>query len=316
MAIQGVLGPLDPDKLGKVLVHEHITTADWSLRQAFGAKYFDETVIRKRSADNIRRVMEHGYKTIVDGTPINLGRDIALLRAVAEDTGMNIIASTGFYHMDDPWMHYMDEEYMFDLMCRECEDGIAGTDSRPGIMKAAVEEKNISKTREKMLLLSARVAKRYDLPIFCHHPAHHKNGKEILDIFFGEGIKPNRICMGHTGDANDPQYAMSLMETGCYIGEDRLPMTMLVDLETRAANTVQMMKAGYAKQILLSHDHTVYSGMFESFRQYLTRQDLLLGTDLTYLPTVFVSKLRELGCEESEIELLTDKNPQVYLSGE
>ena len=77
-------------------------------------------------------------RTVVDGTPVNLGRDIRLIREVARRTGLNFIASTGFYYQEEPWLYFRDEEEIYDLLMGDCADGISGTDSKPGILKAGV----------------------------------------------------------------------------------------------------------------------------------------------------------------------------------
>lgn len=75
---------------------------------------------------------------MVDGTPVNLGRDIRLIREVARRTGLNFIASTGFYYQEEPWLYFRDEEEIYDLLMGDCADGISGTGSKPGILKAGV----------------------------------------------------------------------------------------------------------------------------------------------------------------------------------
>ena len=103
MMIQGVLGPIDTAELGQTLMHEHITCADWSMRMNFGDQ-----------------------------------ADIRLIREVARRTGLNFIASTGFYYQEEPWLYFRDEEEIYDLLMGDCADGISGTGSKPGILKAGV----------------------------------------------------------------------------------------------------------------------------------------------------------------------------------
>ena len=76
--------------------------------------------------------------------------------------------SSGFYDQDEPWLAGQSEAYLFDLLDGECKYGIAGTDSRPGIMKCAVGSHGLTATREKILRLTARVAVENHLP--CSAP--------------------------------------------------------------------------------------------------------------------------------------------------
>ena len=102
MTIQGIFGPIDPADLGQTLVHEHLTCADLSMRMNFGGKFFDFDQVANMAAGQLSKAKALGVTTVVDGTPINLGRDIYLIRKVARLTGLNFIASTGFYYQEEP----------------------------------------------------------------------------------------------------------------------------------------------------------------------------------------------------------------------
>ena len=138
MMIQGVLGPIDTAELGQTLMHEHITCADWSMRMNFGARFFEFDQVAEIAAGQLGKAKALGVRTVVDGTPVNLGRDIRLIREVARRTGLNFIASTGFYYQEEPWLYFRDEEEIYDLLMGDCADGISGTGSKPGLLKAGV----------------------------------------------------------------------------------------------------------------------------------------------------------------------------------
>lgn len=80
MAIQGIFGPIDPAELGQTLIHEHLTCADWSMRMNFGGKFFDFDQVAAMAEGQLNKAKALGVRTVVDGTPINLGRDIHLIR--------------------------------------------------------------------------------------------------------------------------------------------------------------------------------------------------------------------------------------------
>lgn len=98
MKIHGVLGPLDTAALGQTLMHEHITCADWSMRMNFGSRFFEFDQVAAMAAAQLKKAKALGVTTMVDGTRINLGRDIRLIREVAQRAEINIIASSGFYY--------------------------------------------------------------------------------------------------------------------------------------------------------------------------------------------------------------------------
>lgn len=93
--INTITGPIEVQDMGFTLMHEHIITINWSLRQAFPHWVDREQVVR----DAIRKINDAkaaGVETIADLTAINLGRDIHLMHEVAEKTEMQVIATTGF----------------------------------------------------------------------------------------------------------------------------------------------------------------------------------------------------------------------------
>ena len=85
MMIQGVLGPIDTAELGQTLMHEHITCADWSMRMNFGARFFEFDQVAEIAAGQLGKAKALGVRTVVDGTPVNLGRDIRLIRRMLRD---------------------------------------------------------------------------------------------------------------------------------------------------------------------------------------------------------------------------------------
>ena len=94
--INGVLGPIDTADLGFTLMHEHVLVANWSMRQAF-SDWIDARAVADRATEELGAARELGVRTIVDLTGINMGRDIHVIREVAERSGVQIVAATGFY---------------------------------------------------------------------------------------------------------------------------------------------------------------------------------------------------------------------------
>ena len=91
--INGVLGPIDTGDLGFTLMHEHILIANSAMRQAF-AGWVDVDDVVRFATEEAKAAGSRGVRTIVDLTPINLGRDIHVIREVAERARMQIVAAT------------------------------------------------------------------------------------------------------------------------------------------------------------------------------------------------------------------------------
>lgn len=102
--VNSVLGPILSKDLGFTLMHEHIASINPSMIQAFPTWFNREETINK-AIDELQYAKKQGLYTIVDATPINLGRDIRLLMEVSQKSNVNVISSTGFYHVDEPFLN-------------------------------------------------------------------------------------------------------------------------------------------------------------------------------------------------------------------
>src|SRR5262249_44116661 len=123
-SVMGVLGPLAARDLGVTLTHEHvfIDASVWFVTPEEGSRrrYLDAPItmellseLRRRPfsvtrqnmiladeeqmAAELARFLARGGATLVDVTPIGMGRDPLGLQRLARTTGLNVIASTGIY---------------------------------------------------------------------------------------------------------------------------------------------------------------------------------------------------------------------------
>ena len=89
-------GPLDTAQLGTVLMHEHIfnLTAEIQLVHP-GFNGWDPEVQVPKAQEQLRAVKEAGIDTIVELSPIGLGRSLDLIRRAAEGSGLNLVLATG-----------------------------------------------------------------------------------------------------------------------------------------------------------------------------------------------------------------------------
>lgn len=316
MMVNTVLGPVSTEELGQTLMHEHITCADWSMRMNFGERYFQYDKLVEMAVGQMKKLQEHGITTFVDGTAVNLGRDIHLLRDVAEQSGMHIIASSGFYYQEEAWLAMRDEGEIRDLMLEECLHGIAGTDSKPGIMKNGTTPAGVTPLQRKLLHAVGEVAKQADLPIFCHHDPNAHTGYEILNIYASAGVDPHRVILGHTGDGNDWAYQLDLVKSGAYIGFDRLAYGHLNNpVENCVKNIVALAEQGYLNRIFLSHDWATYLGFWDSWEKTSGEDYLNLDIDFTYVSRKVVPMLRAAGLTEGDIHTILVDNPRNFFEG-
>lgn len=314
--INTVLGPVSTDALGQTLMHEHITCADWSMRMAFGDRYFQYDKLVEMAVGQLKRAKEYGITTFVDGTAVNLGRDINLLRDVSKGSGVNIVASSGFYYQEEAWLGMRDEEEIFQLLLGECQNGISGTDSLPGIMKNGVAKAGVTPLQRKLLHAVGRVSKETGLPIFCHHDPSVKSGYRIMEVYAHAGVEPHKVIMGHTGDTNDRAYQEDLVKMGCYIGFDRLAYGDRENsVENCVKNIISLCEKGYKNRLFLSHDWASYLGFWDSWDKTVSADYLNLDIDFSYVSREVIPMLRAAGLTEEDIHDIMVENPRRFFEG-
>ena len=165
--VQTIAGPVDADQLGRTLIHEHLCVRAESVLAQFPHLYDPEREHRQ-AVEAARSVMEHGVRTIADPAVMDLGRDVRLSSRVAEETGLQVVMSTGVYGQHYTFLphHFQmhDVDYLADALVHDIEEGIQGTSIKAGFLKCAVDEPGINEDVEKVLRAVARAHRRTGVP--------------------------------------------------------------------------------------------------------------------------------------------------------
>ena len=132
--IQTVTGATTPERLGRTLMHEHLSIGypgsdvDWvnpgpSRRERV-----------ERCVDRIEEMKALGITAMLDPCPADLGRDVELMAEVAQRTRFSLICATGLYKEAEGatayWKFRMNfgsvVDAMAELFIRELTDGVGG----------------------------------------------------------------------------------------------------------------------------------------------------------------------------------------------
>ncbi|HXT80949.1 MAG TPA: hypothetical protein VN702_15395 [Acetobacteraceae bacterium] len=326
MQIQTVTGPIDIDALGRTLMHEHLFIA-------FPGAEFDPTAIFDRSGfigEAVRRLRElreaHGVRSFVDPCPIELGRDPAIMKEIAERSEMQVICTTGFYFeaMGLPvyWRARTVEE-IAELYIREITVGIGTTGVRAGAIKAATGAPDISPLEHKFLEAACIAQKATGVPIITHTQDGYA-GPEQQRAFAKGGVPAHRCLIGHCCGNADPAYHRRVVDGGSYIGFDRIGLHRFQPDAVRAENLVRLVRSGHRAQIMMSQDrHCGWLGKLarqvsaeEQARMDALRAEGQWPPPYTYLFTDFVPMLRARGLADAEIFSILDDNPRRFFAGE
>ena len=251
-----VLGDISESDLGVTLAHEHICCFSEYAYQMVGKDYLDKNALADTATVYLKELKKkYGLATFVDCTPINIGRDVELLKRISEQSEINIICSTGFYYTDEPVLYNTSAEQLCKYMVADAYAVNAG------IIKCAVENEAITRFGEKLLRACAKAHLCLGLPIVLHSNANNRNALKALEILFLEGVNPNAVTVGHLSDTDDLEYVKSIASYGCFIGLDRLYKNTSEEYVSKKTQSIlELCKASYEDQILLSHDALFFNG--------------------------------------------------------
>jgi phosphotriesterase-related protein len=303
--VHGVCGPLDSAELGFTLMHEHILVCNWSMRQAF-AGWYDRAAHVAHAVAECRAAKERGVHTLVDLTPINLGRDIHVIREVAEKAEMQVVAATGFYWTEEPWLAGWEADRLVEWLLPDIEKGIQGTDSRAGIIKCATDHLGVTPLNEKLLRVAARLHRATGVPISTHTSVSHHVGPSQQEVFADEGVDLGRVVIGHCGDSEDVAHLEKILARGSTIGMDRFGVNIYLPLAKRVSTVAELCRRGWAGQMVLSHDACC---KFDFYPDEVIRP-AVPQWNFRHIPDDVLPALRAEGVGEDAIHTLTVENPR------
>jgi phosphotriesterase-related protein len=270
--IQTLDGPLDTAELGTVLMHEHVFNITAEIQMVHpGYNGWDPDVHVPAAQEELRGVKEAGIDTIVELSPIGLGRSLDLIRRACEGSGLNVVLATGLYTYDvlpRPW-HFSGpgtllggDEPLDALMRSDLEQGIEGSGVKPGMLKCAIDATGLTEHVERVVRSVCRIHRETGTPICIHTAAGHERGLDALRVLEEEEIDPARVMLAHCGDSTDLDYLEKLAASGALLGMDRFGLDVLLPFEDRVSTVVAMCERGHADKMILSQDANCFSDWF------------------------------------------------------
>jgi phosphotriesterase-related protein len=302
--IQSATGPIDSDDLGFTLMHEHVY-AGWTPMLHEYPERFDRDAILGGAVARLKEAREAGVRTIVDLTPISLGRDPRLIRDAAERSGMQIVVATGLYYQLPFYFQFRGRETIAELFVRDITEGISDSGVRAGVIKCATEPQ-LDRMNERVLRASALAHRETGVPICTHTDAANRTGLDQQSVFLDEGVDLGRTVIGHLDDSDDISYLEQIIEHGSYCGMDRIGLQAPRTSEQRADMIAALVEKGYADRITLSHDA---AGWFDFGPPELV-PERMPEWRWTHIPNDVIPMLRERGVSDADIEQMTVGNPR------
>ncbi len=302
-----VTGPLPVRELGVVDAHDHLFVASLALK---GGEIEDP----ERVAEEVREGKATGIDTIVELTPIGLGRRPDLMRRVSGETGVAIIAATG-YHRDvhypaGHWVHDAPVELLAERITADLARGMHPADwvgetepdpARAGVIKAGASYQCISPGERRRLEAAAVGSVTSGVAIVVHTEIG-TCGHEIVDILLGAGAAADRIVLAHLDRNPDLELHEEIVSRGVNLVYDTIgrikyrPDSLVLDLAEG------MVAAGHGAQIMLGLD----LGTRDYYRSFGG------GPGMRELMTRFVPRLRRRIGGEATDAILVANPARVY----
>jgi phosphotriesterase-related protein len=317
-AIQTVTGPIDADRLGVTLIHEHLRFRDEAVAAQWPDRY-DERAELQAAVAAVNAARERGVRTIVDPTAMFGGRDVAFMRSVAEETGVQVVPCTGIYSYDHlpPYFANRDIDEMAEHFVADIEAGIQGTEIRAAFIKCAADAAGITPNVEKIHRAAARASLRTGAPIMAHSMPAVGTGPLQVEIFKQEGVPLGRVQIAHCGDSADLDYITGLLAEGVYAGLDRYGLEVFLPIEKRNEVAAALLRAGYRSQLFLGQDFCASIDWFApAAAQMMIDQGAVRNWSMTLVFDEVLPALRSEGVlDEETFGELFIANPRRWLAG-
>ena len=280
--VRTVRGDIPPSELGPTDAHEHLFFVT-------PIQPGDEFADVDLAIAEARTLVAAGVRSLVDWTPLGLGRDPAGLLRVSEATGLHVVAATGV-HRD---AHYPAGHPLRALTAGQLADrfvaDVAGDGIRSGAVKVGASYHRLQPLERTAFEAAAEAHARTGVPV-CVHTEHGTMGLGIVEHLRALGVPPAAVVLAHLDRNPDASEHAETGATGAWLQLDGPGRTKYWPDSTILRLIGDLAERGLLGQILLGGD----TGRASMLRAYGG------GPGMDYLFARFKPRLeRELGPEVS-----------------
>jgi phosphotriesterase-related protein len=300
--LRTITGDVSLEKLGLILPHEHLFT-DLDGPDRYGYAAGDPNEVAGVILPYLEEAQKAGVTTLVECSTGGVGRNIQVLRHIAIKTPIYIVAPTGVYReafvpkkTRDSSQEALAQEWIHDLMV-----GIEGTPFKAGFIKMAVSDDGPSEIETRNLRAAAAACKETGAAV-ASHTIRAASARQEMDILEGEGMDLRRFIWVHANAEAGVNDHLEAVKRGAYVEFDAIGAPF-ADQTQLLKYTSDLIGAGYAAQILLSHD----AGWYQPGRPGGQPEGGIRG--YTALITDFIPALKLRGVTDEMVHQLTVTNP-------
>jgi len=307
--VRTVLGDVEAISLGITNAHEHIIIKN-GLILAQEPDFRLDSV--EKGVEELQDFASFGGGTVVDTAPLGIGRDPEALRRISQQSGVKIVAATGFhktkYYLDSHWRFRYSVDQIAGLLVEEIELGmeqnsyegplLQRSEAKAGIIKAASGYQNMDPLTQIVFEAAAMAHLKTGAPILTHTEMGTL-GLEQLNKLQSHGVQARHVVLSHMDRNPDLYLHREVAQSGAFLEYDGPGRVKYFPESTLVALIRGMFEANLGGQILLGGDNArrsywkAYGG----------------GPGIAYTLERFVPRLRSEGFTQTQIDQILIGNP-------
>lgn len=253
--IHTVQGAIDISELGITLTHEHIMSNYG--KEINEASNYDSLKLFHQVIPYLKTLKSSGVHSIFDCTTAYFGRRVDLLKKISEATEIQIITNTGFYGAaNDKYIpefaYNASAAAIADIWINEFENGIKGTEIKPGFIKLAFDDGKSPSNIDKKLFEAGLITHlTTGLTLAVHTGKNIEAVKLQLALLNEYNIHPSAWIWTHANKVENTEDLIELATKGAWISLDGVNQSNTSDYIKRIKHFKQK---NLLHKILVSHD--------------------------------------------------------------
>ncbi|WP_163851849.1 phosphotriesterase family protein [Pseudooceanicola aestuarii] len=259
-----VNGDVDVSDLGTMYCHDHI----YCVPALWKEKGQDDFLLDspEKSKAELDLFKAAGGTTIYDATAIDYGRDVGVVKRIANEAGVTIIATAGFNKSimwpakipgrDVTFQAWIDSMSRADIRAHvtgEVETGMDGTDIRGGVVKFGTGYNTMNTSEIKIMRGVLDAHKETGAPIHSHTEMGTM-ALEQMDIVNEERVDPRYLTIAHLDRNPDPWTHRKVAETGAFMSFDGITRAKYHSEDVRTRCILDLVRWGHEDQVMIGGD--------------------------------------------------------------
>ena len=287
------------DTTGYTYVHEHLHIDLSGFKNNIDCR-LDQYALICQEMKDLRAL---GVRNIIEMTNRYMGRNPQFMLDMMRETGMNVVACTGYYQ-DAFFPEHVaarSVEQLAQEMVDEIVIGIDGTELKAGIIaEIGSSEGVITPLEEKVFIAAARAHNETGRPISTH-TSFSTMGLEQLELLKAHGVDLSRVTVGHCDLKDNLDNILRMIDLGAYVQFDTIGKNSYYPDEKRIGMLHALRDRKLLNHVMLSMDITR--------RSHLKANG---GNGYDYLLTTFIPQLRQSGFDQADVDTMLRDNPSQF----